>query len=177
MERRLARINSSTAGGTAGAGAKTHKVTLPSRWLRAMGITDEEREVELIFDQNRIVITKVVTIEKFISEKKAQSHCVKKLKFWNSKTLCTTIAVDFTDHTLCVENHTRQLVKTAFGKNRLPTWEDLMAFLEERCVPRQREGIREYLETLGLDEYDPWEIVKRTRGRMAEDQQWIEVTE
>ena len=124
-----------------------HKVTLPSRWLRAMGITDEEREVELTFDQNRIVITKVVTIEEFISEKKAQSHCVKKLKFWNSKTLCTTIAVDFTDHTLCVENHTR------------------------------REGIREYLETLGLDEYDPWEIVKRTRGRMAEDQQWIEVTE
>ena len=52
MERRLARINSSTAGGTAGAGAKTHKVTLPSRWLRAMGITDEEREVELTFDQN-----------------------------------------------------------------------------------------------------------------------------
>ena len=63
MERRLARINSSAAGGTAGAGAKTHKVTLPSRWLRAMGITDEEREVELTFDQNRIVITKVVTIE------------------------------------------------------------------------------------------------------------------
>lgn len=85
MERRLARINSSTAGGTAGAGAKTHKVTLPSRWLRAMGITDEEREVELTFDQNRIVTTKVVTIEEFISEKKAQSHCVKKLKFWNSK--------------------------------------------------------------------------------------------
>ena len=155
MERRLARINSSAAGGTAGAGAKTHKVTLPSRWLRAMGITDEEREVELTFDQNRIVITKVVTIEEFISEKKTQSHCVKKLKFWNSKTLCTTIAVE----------------------NRLPAWEDLMAFLEERCIPRQREGILEYLDALGLDEYDPWDIVKCTQGRMAEDQQWIEVTE
>ena len=45
MERRLARINSSAAGGTAGAGAKTHKVTLPSRWLQTMGITDDEREV------------------------------------------------------------------------------------------------------------------------------------
>ena len=142
-----------------------------------MGITDEAREVELTLDQNRIVITKVVTMEEFISEKKAQSHCVKKLKFWNSKTLCTTIAVDFTDHTLCVENHTSQLVKTAFGKNKLPAWADLMAFLEERCVPRQREGIREYLDVLGLDEYDPWEIVKRTQGRMAEDEQWIEVAE
>lgn len=96
---------------------------------------------------------------------------MKKLKFWNSKTLCTTIAVDLTDHTLCVENHASQLVKTAFGKNKLPGWADLMAFLEERCVPRQREGIREYLDVLGLDEYDPWEIVKRTQGRMAEDEQ------
>ena len=83
MERRLARINSSTAGGTAGTGAKTHKVTLPSRWLQAMGITDENRQVELTFDGQQIVITKVVTIEEFYDEKKAQSHCVKTLKFWN----------------------------------------------------------------------------------------------
>ena len=177
MERRLARINSSTAGGTAGTGAKTHKVTLPSRWLQAMGITDENREVELAFDGHQIIITKVVTIEEFHDEKKAQSHSLKTLKFWNGDMLCTTIVADFTDHTLCAENHTEQMVKTAFGKKRLPTWVDLMAFLEERCVPRQREGIREYLDTLGLDEYDPWEIVKHTQGRMAEDQQWIEVVE
>ncbi len=177
MERRLTRINSSAAGGTASAGAKTHKVTLPSRWLQAMGITDENREVELAFDGHRIVITRVVAIEEFYDEKKAQSHSLKTLKFWNADILCTTIIADFTDHTLCVENHTQQLVKTALGKNRLPTWADLMAFLEERCVPRQREGIREYLDALGLDEYDPWEIIKRTQGRMAEDQQWIEVVE
>ena len=91
MERRLARINSSTAGGTAGSGAKTHKVTLPSRWLQAMGITDEKREVELAFDGHQIVITRVVTIEEFYDEKKAQSHSVKTLKFWNADTLCTTI--------------------------------------------------------------------------------------
>ena len=91
MERRLARINSSTAGGTAGAGAKTHKVTLPSRWLQAMGITDENREVELAFDGHQIVITRVVTIEEFYHEKKAQSHSLKTLKFWNGAALCTTI--------------------------------------------------------------------------------------
>ena len=177
MERRLARINSSTAGGTAGPGAKTHKVTLPSRWLQAMGITDENREVELAFDGHQIVITRVFTIEEFYGEKKARSHSLKTLKFWNADMLCTTIVADFTDHTLCAENHTEQMVKTAFGKKRFPTWADLMSFLEERCVPRQRDGIREYLDALGLDEYDPWEIVKHTQGRMAEDQQWIEVVE
>ena len=50
-----------------------------------------------------------------------------------------------------------------------------MAFLEERCVPRQREGLQDYLEALGLDHYDPLEIVLRTEGRMAEDQQWLSV--
>lgn len=73
MEKRLARINSSAAGGTAGTGAKTHKVTLPSRWLQAMGITDENQEVELAFDGQQITITRVVTIEEFYHEKKAQS--------------------------------------------------------------------------------------------------------
>ena len=102
MEKRLTRINSSAAGGTASAGAKTHKVTLPSRWLQAMGITDENREVELAFDGHRIVITRVVAIEEFYDEKKAQSHSLKTLKFWNADMLCTTIMADFTDHTLCV---------------------------------------------------------------------------
>lgn len=117
----MARVNSSTAGGTASVGAKTHKVTLPSRWLQAMGITDEKREVELAFVGHQIMITRVVTIEEFYDEKKAQSHSLKTLKFWNADTLCTTIVADFTDHTLCAENHTGQMVKTAFGKKRLLT--------------------------------------------------------
>ncbi len=77
-----------------------------------MGISDEDREVELAFDGNQI-ITKVVAIEEFYDEKKAQSHRLKTLRFWNGDTLCTLIVVDFTDHTLCAENHTGQLEKTA----------------------------------------------------------------
>ena len=80
-----------------------------------MGISDENREVELAFDGHQI-ITKVVAIEEFYDEKKAQSHRLKTLRFWNGDTLCTLIVVDFTGHTLCAENHTGQLVKTAFGK-------------------------------------------------------------
>jgi hypothetical protein len=49
--------------------------------------------------------------------------------------------------------------------------------LEERCIPRQRAGLREYLEAHGLDEYDPLAIIKKTKGRMAEDDQWMEVNE
>lgn len=177
MERRIARVNSSMAGGTAGAGSKTHKVTIPSRWINRMGITDENREVELAFDGDRIIITKIVCLDEFVADKSTQAHQLSKLLFWNDDDLCTTIVADFTDHTLFVENHTKQLVKTAFGENRFPTWDEFMSFLEERCVPRQREGLCDYLDALGLDEYDPLAIIQRTQGRMAEDQQWIEVEE
>ena len=47
--------------------------------------------------------------------------------------------------------------------------------LEERCVPRQRAGLREYLEVIGVGEYDPLEIIRKTAGRMAEDSQWLEL--
>ena len=177
MEQRIAKVSSSAAGGTAGAGSKTYKVTIPSRWIRTMGITADDREVVLRFEGDKIVISKIATIEEFVRQKSALGHSLSVLKFWDAHTLCTTIAVDFTEQTLCAENHTTRLAKTAFGKNRLPTWEDLRDFLEERCIPRQREGLRAYLDALGLDEYDPWEIVRRTQGRMAEDQQWIEVVQ
>ena len=49
--------------------------------------------------------------------------------------------------------------------------------MQERCIPRERAGLREYLEALGIDEYDPLKIIQRTGGRMAEDQQRLEVDE
>ncbi|MEG0756709.1 MAG: Hin recombinase, partial [Oscillospiraceae bacterium] len=73
------------------------------------------------------------------------------------------------------ENEIADPVKTAFGNNPLPTWADFQAFLEERCVPRHRAGLREYLEAIGVDAYDPLTIVEKTAGRMAEDKQWLTV--
>jgi len=64
---------------------------------------------------------------------------------------------------------------TAFGNNTLPTWEDFKLFLEDRCLPRQRAGLQEYLDAIGVGEHDPIEIISKTAGRMAEDNQWLEM--
>lgn len=40
-----------------------------------------------------------------------------------------------------VKNHTDQILKTAFGRQERPTWDDFIEFLEERCVPKSRENI------------------------------------
>lgn len=175
MEKRLAKINISAAGGTAAKGAKTCKVTLPTAWVETMGLDPARREVELSFDGNQILLTRRLSGQEFAAQKQALGHDLRRLRFYDSDKLCTTIYADFTDQTLAAENHADDPVKTAFGNNPLPDWEDFQDFLQERCIPKERAGLREYLEALGLGGYDPLAIIEKTGGRMAEDQQWIEM--
>ena len=171
MERRIAKLIIGKAGGTAGKDSKTYKVSLPSKWVDELSLTDSK--MEIAFDGERIIISPHLSMEEFLNSKKSLGHRLMKLEFYDGESLCTKIVVDFTDKTLSVQNTTEHIVKTVFGKNEVPTWDDFQDFLEERCVPRNRSGIREYLETIGVEEYNPLEIIKKTNGRMAEDNQWI----
>lgn len=175
MEKRLCKVNISVAGGTASAGSKTYKITLPSAWLLELGVTPENRRMELTYDGNQIIITPHLPMKEFIAQRKALGHKLHLFRYYDSDHLCTTICADLTTQELSIENHTLTLSKTAFGKNELPSWDDFLSFLEERCIPRGRAGLREYLEALGISEYDPFEIIQKTNGRMAEDQQWLKI--
>ena len=175
METRRGKVTASKAGGTAGNGSKTYKLSLPSAWISAMGLAEGGGRVVLSFDGKTISIRPEQSMEQYRADRLAQGHELLSIRYYSGETLCTLIYADRTEKDLQAENYTEQLVKTAFGKNTLPTWEDLEAFLEERCIPRERAGLREYLEVLGLEEYDPIEIIRKTKGRMAEDAQWMEV--
>ena len=53
---------------------------------------------------------------------------------------------------------------------------DIIGFselLESRCWERERTDISELLSKIGLDEYDPIEIVKRTFGVSYNDSIWF----
>lgn len=171
MERRIAKLIVGKAGGTAGKDSKTYKVSLPSKWVAELGLT--ESKMEISFDGERIIISPQLSMDEFLEKKESLGHKLMKFEFYDGEILCTQIIADFTDETLSVENTTEHIVKTAFGKNEVPTWDDFLNFLEERCVPRSRSGIREYLEAIGAEEYNPLEIIKKTNGRMAEDNQWL----
>lgn len=175
MENRIANIIIQTPGGTAAKGSSTYKVSLPSSWVKELGITAEDRQIELSFDGTSITISKRLNLQQFIETRKAKGHQLILLSYFDNQTMCSQIAADDTGHSLCVENYTSDVLRTAFGNNRAPTWDDFQAFLEERCIPRNRAGLREYLEAIGLEEYDPLEIIKKTSGRMAEDHQWLKV--
>ena len=174
MEKRTAKVNFSMAGGTAARGSKTCKIALPNSWINSLGINESQRTLELSYTGSEIIISRCLTGDEFVEQKIGRKHDVKIYNFYDENVLCSTIYADFSDNTLVVENHVQNPVKTAFGNNLNPTWSEFLSFLEERCIPRQRDGLREYLETLGLDEYSPIDIIKKTFGRSAEDNQWLE---
>lgn len=99
-----------------------------------------------------------------------------RMDFMCEEECCTMILVNFREKKIAIKNETDNLIHRAFGIKAKPTWKDFEEFLESRCFPRTREGMRVILDDLGLDFYDPLAIVERTKGRMAEDFQWIRIT-
>ncbi len=178
METRILKISSCKAGGSAGAQTLKYRVNLPSQWIRAMGLDGQEQELLMGFDGEQITIRKnfATEIDRFLAQAIAQGHDVFEYRYYNGDQLCSRIMADFTAYSIRVENQQDALVvHMAFGVTPNPSWPDFMAFLEERCVPSTREGLGDYLSTIGLDRYDPVSIVAVTQGRMAEDKQWLEV--
>lgn len=177
MERRKAKLIVGAAGGTAAKGAKTYKIALPSAWVRAMGADKGSGELVLSFDGETVMINRAENAAQFVRRRLDKRHLVRELRFYDADSLCSTIYADFTSRELLVKNGAVALPKTAFGNNIMPNWADFEAFLESRCIPRSRAGCREYLEELGMYEYDALAIIKKTQGRMAQDEQWLEIKE
>ncbi len=175
MEKRIVNVIIQSPGGTAAKNSNTYKLSLPSSWVKEMGISEEDRQVEIRFDGSSIAITKKLDMQAFIQNAKSNGHEIVALSYFDNQTLCTKIAADYPEKAICVENYVPNVLKTAFGNNQEPMWEDYLSFLEERCIPKSRAGLRDYLDAIGVEEYDPLEIIKKTAGRMAEDQQWIRV--
>lgn len=111
----------------------------------------------------------------FEAEVRAAGHMLWRFTYYDRDVHTSTVLADADAHTVCVENYTDDLTSTALGVNLTPSWDDLLDFLEDRCMPRTRAGLRKYLDAIGVDEYDVFAIVQKTGGRMAEDDQWMEV--
>lgn len=179
LEERQANVLVNKAGGTAGPEGKSYRVVLPPVWAKKIGITENSREILLQFDGECITIRRAgtATYASFLNDARDKSHALLILYYYDGETLCTKICADRTCRRLAIENKTENVLSTAFGVNQTPGWEDLMVFLESRCIPRQRDGLKHYLTQLGLEQYDPLEIIRKTAGRMAEDDCWIKIME
>lgn len=96
-----------------------------------------------------------------------------RIEFMNKDKCCSVILVDFRNEKICVINHTDNPILRPFGIKAKPTWEDFNAFLDERCIPKERFMIKQVLKDLGLEQYDALRILEKTGGRTGEDDMWM----
>ena len=98
-----------------------------------------------------------------------------RLWYMHDRDVCTLIEVDEPSRQVHIKNYTDMLMFRAFGVNEKPDYEDYTEFLESRCFPRTRDKMKLVLKDLDLPFYDPFLIVEKTEGRMAEDHFWIKI--
>ncbi|MDO4284469.1 MAG: helix-turn-helix domain-containing protein [Eubacteriales bacterium] len=100
-----------------------------------------------------------------------------RMRYLRGNILCTVIDVDEQNERIQIWNFTRDVISRAFGRNENPTYQEYTEFLESRCFPRQRDKMKLMLRELNLPFYDPLLIIRKTKGRMAEDEYWIAIEE
>ncbi len=99
------------------------------------------------------------------------------LRLWymHREKVCTIIDVDDAKRLVRIKNYADHIMFRAFGVIENPTYEMYLEFLEERCFPRTRDKMKLVLADLELPFYDPFMIIEKTEGRMAEDNFWIKI--
>lgn len=88
--------------------------------------------------------------------------------------ISTVIDVDMLKQKVFFRNYTSNLLLRAFGNKESVAYQEYEDFLESRCFPRSRDKIKVELGALDLTSYDPLSIIRKTKGRMAEDDCYIE---
>ena len=98
-----------------------------------------------------------------------------RLYYMHGQTVCTVIDVNELKREVIVRNYTDHVIFRAFGVEEEPSYEQYLEFLESRCFPRSRDKMKLILKDLDLPFYDPFMIIEKTEGRMAEDDFWIRI--
>lgn len=125
------------------------------------------------------VVTLVKLLEKYpdyVDEVKVPTK-VYPLRLWymHAQNICTVIDVDENNKRVKIKNYTDNIMFRAFGNDEAPDYKMYEEFLESRCFPAGRDKMKLVLGDLGLPFYDPFMIIEKTQGKMAEDNFWIKI--
>lgn len=92
--------------------------------------------------------------------------------YLNKDNVSTHVRADSATGIVEVQDFTDVLHHQFFAK-RPHTIEYLNEKLESRCFPRTQAGAELLLEALGLQQYNPLDIVRISHGRLFKDFNWI----
>ena len=98
-----------------------------------------------------------------------------RLWYMYNQMVCTIIDVNELKREVRIYNCTDNVMFRAFGVTEKLDFEMYTEFLESRCFPEGRDKMKLVLKDLNLPFYDPFMIIEKTEGRMAEDDFWIRI--
>ena len=98
-----------------------------------------------------------------------------RLWYMHGTKVCTIIDVHEIKREIKIKNYTDNIMFRAFGKEEKPDYGMYHDFLKSRCFPESRDKMKLILRDLNLPFYDPFMIIEKTEGRMAEDDFWIRI--
>lgn len=139
---------------------------------------EEERQIirrqELLNEQKeqRLLKKRVEQMLEYLSKDRAKQKLLPEYTFevfWKDE---ITARVHAKEHQVKVSRYVEHPVKQLFAASVMSR-NQLNKILELRCFERGRPDIMEILGHLGLREYNPYEIVKRTHGVSYNDFIWF----
>ena len=134
------------------------------RELRADGVPMQE--IDDRYGTSRQIVSK------YLNQAPEDGYTMRMTLMYQNRP-CTAIDVNFLQNKIKIQNYTKDILHRAFGIKEDPTWEDFYVFLQDRCFPKTRGNVKTVLAGLGLQDYDPLQIVEKTNGRTAEDDLWL----
>ena len=144
----------------------SEKEVAEMRRLRAEG--NSVQEIASRFETSRQVIGRYLT-------NPMPPDCTMRMTYMYKTYPCTVIDVDYLNRKIYIQNHTDDPLHRAFGVIQSPTWKDFEQFLADRCFPETRGDKKELLRAFGITDYDPLQIIEKTKGRTADDALWIKI--
>lgn len=133
-----------------------------SRRKELLAMQKEQRLLNLQLKQTLQGLEKQRMEEKMLSDYSFEV-------FWRDE---ITARVSVKGSKVHVSRYCEHPVKQLFAKENMTRYQ-LNKILEMRCFEKERGDIRQILEHLGLKEYNPQEIVKRTHGVSYNDYIWF----
>ena len=107
--------------------------------------------------------------------KKPEKNFTHKITYMLGHKPMTIIYVDFLDKKIKIQNRTDNIYDRAFGKVDNPNWKQFEIFINDRVIPKERVDLDRALKTIGVDHYDPFLIISKTKGKMAGDNYWMRI--
>lgn len=91
--------------------------------------------------------------------------------------LTAKIVADYETHSVEVTNFKNDSYYLPFAPEITPTWDQWQFVLKEHCPSEHNAFINDILESLGLDHFDALDIIKKTKGAIANDPCTVELIE